>query len=113
MSCIFCRIALEEIPADVVYQDDQVLAFRDLSPQAPTHILIIPRRHVEHLLDVSAEDAALLGHLMTRVPHIARAAGLEAEGFRLVSNCKEKAGQSVWHLHFHLLGGRSFAWPPG
>ena len=113
MTCIFCAIAQDRAPAQVVYQDEHIVAFHDLHPAAPQHVLVIPRKHITHLLDVNEEDQELLGHLMGRIPTIARLANMEPCGFRLVSNCKEKAGQSVWHLHFHLLGGRSLSWPPG
>jgi len=112
MDCIFCRIAKGDIPAQVAYQDDKILAFHDLSPQAPVHLLIIPKKHIPTLLDITPEDAEVMGHLLSKVPQIAQEAGLE-EGFRLVANCKEPAGQAVFHLHFHLLGKRQFSWPPG
>jgi histidine triad (HIT) family protein len=113
MDCIFCKIAAGEIPAKKAYEDETIVAFHDLNPQAPVHVLIIPRRHIESLQDVTAEDAAALGHLMAKVPVLARDLGLGERGFRLVANCREEAGQSVWHVHFHLLGGRAFLWPPG
>ena len=110
--CIFCKIAAGEIPTDFVYQDDDVVAFRDITPQAPTHVLIIPRHHVSTLLDVGAESA-LLGRMQHAAVQIARQEGLDERGFRLVVNCLEEAGQSVFHLHLHLLGGRRLGWPPG
>lgn len=113
MDCIFCRIASGEIPAKKVYEDEKIVAFHDLNPQAPVHVLIIPRAHFAHLMELEEKDGALMGHLLTRVPAIARVLGLEEKGFRLVANCREEAGQSVWHVHFHLLGGRAFSWPPG
>ena len=112
-SCLFCRIASGEIPARVVYQDDLAVAFEDLSPQAPTHVLVIPRRHLASLLDAGADDAALLGHLLSVATRVARERGHDATGFRLVTNTLEEAGQSVFHLHVHLLAGRRFGWPPG
>lgn len=111
--CIFCRISAGEIPSQTVYEDDSVLAFHDLQPQAPVHVLIIPRRHISTLLETSADDAALLGALQSRAIEIARQLGLETKGFRLVTNCLADAGQSVFHIHLHLLGGRKFGWPPG
>jgi histidine triad (HIT) family protein len=111
--CLFCRIARGEIPAHVVYQDDQVVAFRDITPQAPTHILIIPRQHMADLLQLTAEDGALLGKMTTIAAELARLEGLAERGFRLVMNTGPDAGQSVHHLHMHLLGGREMAWPPG
>lgn len=111
--CIFCRLAAGEIPSDPVYEDEEVLAFRDLNPQAPTHILVIPKKHIATLLDVSAEELGLLGRLHDAAIQIARQEGLDKDGFRLVTNCLEGAGQSVFHLHVHLLGGRPLSWPPG
>ena len=111
-SCVFCRIAAKEIPSNIVYENDDVVAFRDLSPQAPTHVLVIPRRHVASLDDVVESDAGLLGAMMLAAKHVAAAAGLAA-GYRVVSNCGVNAGQSVSHIHLHLLGGRPMAWPPG
>ena len=111
--CIFCKIAAGEIATEFVYQDDDVVAFHDITPQAPTHILIIPRRHISTLLDTGPETAPLLGRLQHAAVEIARQQGLEQRGFRLVTNCLEEAGQSVFHLHLHLLGGRRLGWPPG
>jgi histidine triad (HIT) family protein len=111
--CIFCQIAAGDIAADLVYQDDDVVAFRDITPQAPTHILIIPRRHIGTLFETTDESARLLGRMQLAAIEIARREGLEERGFRLVTNCLEEAGQSVFHLHLHLLGGRRLGWPPG
>jgi histidine triad (HIT) family protein len=111
--CIFCRVAAGEIPARFVHQDAEVIAFHDLTPQAPTHVLVVPRRHLATLLEAKAEDAALLGRLQLVAVDIARRLELDRQGFRLVTNCLEGAGQSVFHLHVHLLGGRRFGWPPG
>ena len=111
--CIFCKVAAGDIPADIVYQDDEVVAFRDIQPQAPTHILIIPRRHIASLLETGEGDAALLGRLQTTAVEIARSEGLDQSGFRLVTNTLAGAGQSVFHVHLHLLGGRKLGWPPG
>ena len=110
--CIFCRIADGEIPARVVFADEHVVAFHDVAPKAPTHVLVIPRRHIATLYDAGADDAELLGRLNRTAIEVARELGLK-DGFRLVFNCGEHAGQSVFHLHLHLLGGRDFAWPPG
>lgn len=112
--CIFCKIAEREIPSDLVYEDDKILCFRDLDPQAPVHVLIIPKRHLASLDDVSEsdEDRELLGTLMSKVGQIAGQLGLE-NGYRLVSNCGEDGMQTVRHLHFHLLGKRKLSWPPG
>jgi len=113
MNCIFCRIAEGSVKSRIVYSDDTIVCFHDLQPQAPVHVLIIPRKHISHLLDLSAEDLGLMGHLIATIPQIAGILGLKDKGFRIVNNCLEMAGQSVFHIHFHLLGGRSFRWPPG
>lgn len=114
MDCLFCKIAAGEIPAQVVYQDEQVLAFKDIAPAAPVHVLIIPKKHIESLLDMQSGDAQLAGHILTKVvPMLAKQLGLDENGFRLVANTKDDGGQTVLHLHFHLLGGRSLNWPPG
>ena len=112
LHCIFCRIAAKEVTSAIVYEDDDVVAFRDLSPQAPTHVLVIPRRHVASLDDMVSSDAALLGVMVLAAQSVAAAAGLAA-GYRVVINCGVSAGQSVSHVHLHLLGGRPMAWPPG
>lgn len=111
--CIFCRIVRGEIEARIAYQDDELIAFHDVAPQAPTHILVIPRDHVGTLLDLDPEDAGLLGRMQMAAIHVARDLGLDRSGFRLVTNCLEDAGQSVFHIHLHLLGGRRMEWPPG
>ena len=111
--CIFCRIARGELPANIAYEDDDVVAFHDLQPQAPTHILVIPKQHFSTLLELDEEQALLLGKLQLTAVEIARQQGLDEEGFRVVTNCLESAGQSVFHIHVHLLGGRAFSWPPG
>ena len=111
--CLFCRIVRGEIPASIVYQDADVLAFRDINPQAPTHLLIIPTRHVPDMLHLGAEESALLGRIFSLAAQLARDEGIAGEGFRFVANTGPAAGQTVPHLHFHLLGGRPLAWPPG
>jgi histidine triad (HIT) family protein len=111
--CLFCRIAAGEIPADLVHQDDQVVAFRDINPRAPTHILLIPRRHIASVTELTEADGPLLGHLFVVAADLARGAGVAEHGYRLVANSGPAAGQSVPHLHFHLMGGRSMGWPPG
>jgi histidine triad (HIT) family protein len=110
--CVFCRIAQGEAEARIVYQDEDVTAFHDRNPQAPTHILIIPNRHITNVDHVKPEDAALMGKLFVIARQIAKDQGLEA-GYRLVVNTGRQAGQSVFHLHMHLLGGRPMSWPPG
>jgi histidine triad (HIT) family protein len=109
---LFQRIIDREIPADIVYEDDRCLAFRDIAPQAPTHVLLIPKRPLRSLDDLTETDAALAGHLLVILKKLAGQLGLEG-GYRVVTNCGPDAGQSVDHLHFHLLGGRALDWPPG
>jgi histidine triad (HIT) family protein len=109
---IFQKIIDKQIPADIVYEDDQCVAFRDVNPQAPTHVILIPRKVIPTHADVTADDQALLGHLHLTAAKLAKQLGLDA-GYRIVVNCREQAGQTVPHLHFHLLGGRPMGWPPG
>ncbi|HEX5447116.1 MAG TPA: histidine triad nucleotide-binding protein [Pirellulales bacterium] len=109
---IFKRIIDGEIPARIIYQDDRCLAFHDIAPQAPTHVIVIPRKEIPSLDQLTDEDAALVGHIVVTLPKLAAQLGL-AEGYRVVVNCGPHAGQSVDHLHFHLLGGRALGWPPG
>lgn len=112
--CLFCRIVAGEIPADIVHRTDQVVAFRDIDPKAPTHVLLVPTRHLAAARDATGpEGVALLGQLMTAATAVARDLGLDASGYRLVTNTGAGAGQSVFHLHIHLLGGRPMTWPPG
>lgn len=110
---IFAKIISREVPADIVYEDDQVLAFRDVSPQAPTHVLVVPKKAVVNLLDAGPDDTLLLGQLMQAAIHVARTLGLAEGGFRVVANVGPDGGQSVDHLHLHVLGGRHLTWPPG
>jgi histidine triad (HIT) family protein len=111
--CLFCRIIRGEIPADVVAEGESWLAFRDIQPQAPVHVLVIPRRHVESVDSLDAEDGDLAGELMLAAAEVARIEGIDESGFRAVTNVGERAGQSVFHLHIHVLGGRRMRWPPG
>jgi histidine triad (HIT) family protein len=111
--CLFCRIAAGEIPARKIHEDDDVIAFEDINPQAPTHFLVIPRRHIATTDSLTAADNAAIGAVVTRAAAIARDHGLAADGYRMVLNCGEAAGQTVFHIHLHLLGGRNFGWPPG
>lgn len=113
MDCLFCKIALHQIPAALVYEDEDVLAFRDINPQAPTHILLIPRQHFTTLNDLKAEDVSLAGKLVLKAQEIAVTEGIAETGYRTVFNCNRDGGQSVYHLHLHLLGGRALGWPPG
>ena len=110
---IFKRIIDKEIPAQILYEDDRCLAFRDVNPQAPTHVLLIPRKEIRSTDDLSDEDAALMGHLWLVIRDLARKLGLAEGGYRVVTNCGRDGGQSVDHLHLHLLGGRAMEWPPG
>ncbi len=112
MACLFCRIATGELPVDALHEDDQVVAFRDIHPQAPVHFLVIPRRHVQSLAHTAREHAPLLGHMLTIAAELAAAQGLK-KGFRTVINAGEHGGQTVDHLHIHILGGRPMGWPPG
>ena len=111
-SNVFLKIIDHEIPADIVYEDDRCLAFRDIRPQAPVHVLLIPRKEIRTHADLTDADAALLGHLHLVAAKLAKQLGL-TEGYRLVVNCNDQGGQTVPHLHFHLLGGRALGWPPG
>lgn len=111
--CLFCRIAAGEIPATQVLADELVVAFRDIAPKAPTHVLVIPRRHVGSLADLGEADAPLVARLVAVANEVARREGLAERGYRVVTNVGEDAGQSVAHLHLHLLGGRRMSWPPG
>jgi histidine triad (HIT) family protein len=112
MSTLFGKIVRREIPADIVYEDELCLAFRDINPQAPTHVLLIPKKEIPRLIDGAAEDQALFGHLLLAAGKVARQLGV-ADAFRLVVNNGADAGQSVFHLHLHILAGRPFRWPPG
>lgn len=111
--CIFCKIVNGDIPAQILYRDDHVVAFEDVNPQAPMHILIIPRRHIPSISDLEDDDYDIVGHIFKVANRLAKDEGISEEGFRLVANCKERAGQTIFHIHFHLLGGRDFEWPPG
>jgi len=111
--CLFCKIIAGDIPANKVYEDEDVLAFHDISPVAPTHILVIPKKHLTAVRDGSEEDAGLLGRLLLRAGEVARAAGLAEDGYRFVINTGTHGGQTVFHLHLHILGGRPMTWPPG
>lgn len=112
MSCLFCRIIEGEIPATKVYEDESCIAFRDINPQAPTHVLVIPRKHIASIKDMTVDDETLLGHVLMVCGEVAKQENLE-DGFRTVINTGEGVGQSVFHIHAHVLGGRPMAWPPG
>lgn len=109
--CIFCKIAAKAIPVTPVYEDEEFLAFRDLNPQAPVHVLLIPRAHYPTIMEM--EDSGLMGRALRAVQETARALGLAEEGFRVVINCRDNGGQTVYHVHIHILGGRFMQWPPG
>jgi histidine triad (HIT) family protein len=111
--CLFCRIVSGEIPSKRVYEDGDVVAFQDINPQAPTHVLVIPRKHIPSLDDLSEADAVTVGTAPVRLSKVARELHLNSDGYRAVINNGEAAGQTVFHIHFHLLGGRNFGWPPG
>lgn len=113
MSCIFCEIANGERAADLVYEDEIAVAFRDINPQAPTHILVIPREHIAGPLSVDADNAPIIGHLVAVAAKIAQQEGIAPDGYRLVINQGRDGGQSVFHIHVHVLGGRRMSWPPG
>jgi len=112
-SCIFCKIAAREVPAEILRESDRIVAFRDLNPQAPTHILLIPKEHIASLADMTDDHGAMLADIAQAATHLARTEGIDQTGWRLVSNVGPDAGQAVFHLHFHLLGGRKMLWPPG
>jgi histidine triad (HIT) family protein len=110
---LFARIAAGEIPAEIVYQDDDVVAFRDVNPQAPVHVLVIPRKAIPTLNDLTPDDAALVGKLFLAAKQVAEQEGIAESGYRTVINCNAQAGQTVFHVHLHVLGGRPMRWPPG
>lgn len=112
-NCIFCRIVEKKIPAKVVHEDDIAVAFEDLNPQAPTHILIVPKKHIADIHSIKQEDRELIGHLFFVAQSLGQKRGLERSGYRMVINNGRDAGQTVFHVHLHLLSGRPFAWPPG
>ncbi len=113
MDCLFCKIATGEIPSDKVYEDDELLAFRDINPEAPTHILIIPKTHIESVNQLDEKSANIVSKAFIVMKDIARDEGISESGYRIVTNILEDGGQTVNHLHFHLLGGRNLSWPPG
>src|SRR5215471_19731786 len=111
--CLFCKIIDRKIPSSIVYEDERVFAFNDINPQAPTHVLVIPKRHIESLNEISTEDDQIVGELVRRAAAIAKERGISAGGYRTVFNTNREAGQTVFHIHLHLLGGRAMHWPPG
>ncbi|NBI51181.1 histidine triad nucleotide-binding protein [Photobacterium alginatilyticum] len=113
MDCIFCKIASKEIPSTLLYEDEQIVAFHDNAPQAPTHILIIPHLHIATINDLEKQHSALIGHMILTATQLAKDLSLAEDGYRLVWNCNRQGGQAVYHIHLHLLGGRNMHWPPG
>ena len=111
--CLFCKIAAGELPASIVFEDERLVAFEDISPRAPTHLLIVPRRHIATLNDLDAADDGLVGEMIRRAAALAKARGIAEAGYRTVFNCNAGAGQTVFHIHLHLLGRRPLEWPPG
>ena len=113
MDCIFCKIVSGEIPSNKVYEDDKVLAFHDIAPAAPVHILVIPKEHISCANDINSNNSGIVAHIYEVIAKIAKEQGIWEKGYRIVNNCGEDGGQTVGHLHFHVLGGRSLQWPPG
>lgn len=111
--CIFCKIINRELPAEIVYEDDNILGFKDINPAAPIHLLFIPKKHIPTFFDIQPEDSNILGEIQRVAADVAREMGLTEQGFRLVCNCMKDAGQMVYHMHYHLLAGRPLQWPPG
>jgi histidine triad (HIT) family protein len=111
--CIFCKIANKEIPAEIIYEDEEIVGFKDLKPQAPVHFLFISKKHIATLNDIEKDDTKLIGRIMLSIKETAKKHDLAEDGYRVVVNCNKNAGQEVFHLHAHLLGGRTFNWPPG
>ena len=111
--CLFCKMVNGDITPDIVFENETVLAFRDINPRAPTHVLIIPKKHIPTLADITADDTALMGNIMQAAKHVAEQEGIAESGYRTVFNCKQDGGQEVYHIHLHLLGGRAMQWPPG
>lgn len=113
MDCIFCKIVNKELESNIVYEDDKVIAFHDVNPQAPIHILFIPKEHIESANSINETNAHLIGHIHTAINKVAKDLGIDRDGYRIVNNCGINGGQTVYHIHFHLLAGRQLSWPPG
>lgn len=111
--CLFCKIAKGEIPSNKVYEDDKILVFHDINPEAPVHVLIIPKQHITSMNDINSENSDIIAHVFATIPKLVKKLGISENGYRIVSNALRDGGQTVPHLHFHLLGGRSLQWPPG
>ncbi len=113
MACLFCQIAEKKLPAEIAYEDDEIIAFSDISPKAPCHLIIIPKKHIENLNALTEADFHLAGKILHVAQQLAKKHNIHDEGYRVVTNCNDNGGQTIYHLHFHLLGGRSLTWPPG
>jgi len=113
LDCVFCKIINKEIPSDILYEDDDMIAFKDANPQAPVHFLVVPKKHIDNIESLSEEDYPLLEKIFKRINILAKEQGIAKDGFRIINNCNENGGQTVMHLHFHILGGRCLQWPPG
>lgn len=111
--CIFCKIANGEIPADKIYEDDKVIVFNDINPQSPVHFLVIPKEHISSIKEIDENNVSIISHIVLIIKKIAKEKGLDEKGYRIINNCGEYGGQTVEHLHFHVLGGRQLLWPPG
>ncbi len=111
-NCLFCKIIAKEIPAEILYEDDQVLAFRDINPQAPQHFLVIPKKHISTINDIEADDCETVGYMQLTASKLAKQLGFADQGFRTVMNCNQHGGQTVYHIHLHVLGGKAMGWPP-
>lgn len=111
--CIFCKIIKGDIPSEKVYEDELILAFKDINPEAPIHIVVIPKKHIESLNELTKKDADIVAHIYIKTKELAQELGINKKGYRIVTNCGEQGGQTVNHLHFHVLGGRNLQWPPG
>lgn len=111
--CLFCKIVAQQIPAKIIFEDETVIAFRDINPQAPVHVLVIPKQHLSTLNELQEEHASLAGHMILSAQRLAKTEGIADSGYRLVMNCNNDGGQTVYHIHLHLLGGRGMHWPPG
>ena len=113
MDCIFCKIINKEIPATVVYEDDEILAFRDINPCAPEHILFIPKEHIKSANEINEKNVKIISKIFLKIPEVARTLGFATDGYRIINNCGDNGGQDVYHIHFHLVAGRQMMWPPG
>ncbi len=111
--CLFCKIAAKEIPAKIVYENDKVIAFHDINPQAPVHVLLIPKQHIATFNDITAENSSCLAEMYKVIPEITKELGISEDGYRIVGNCNKNGGQEVYHIHLHIMGGRKFQWPAG